>query len=146
MLNNKHVGVGLLWVGSQWNLPSSRRLVRYEAVTHADDVRWAPARFEDALCNRPSMCSRKLTDAFWVGVSKPIDRLAIVTNDRQRRTGREFLNKCLFGLIEVLILINQYVLERWDQARCRILPGEGERKRNKLANQRSSTTAELPYL
>jgi hypothetical protein len=109
----------------QETLPGCWRMVAADQVI--SDCNHA-ARASPALIKKMVVCASvtvvEFLDAVWVSIAKTVNRLVYISDDTKRARFREVVDEYLLRLIQILILVNEYMVERINCGTCRVVANE----------------------
>jgi hypothetical protein len=105
MLHDVHIRIGAAGLRREWSL-AREGVMLHQSIAHGDDIRWATPALFNSVGRCSSMLRRKEAHAFWIGIPESVDRLIVVSHDREIADSKD-LNKSLVRSIQVLKLIDQ---------------------------------------
>jgi len=74
-------------------------------------------------------------DTIRVGVLERVYGLILITYHGDGGIPCELIEQYLLRAIQILVLVDNHVIERWAIGRCRVIADEAKSLRNKLANK-----------
>lgn len=104
-----------------WNSPRRVALELHERSRQLDHRCWAPAALLEEDVDGPGMGGVEGSNALGVRPLEAVNRLVVVADDREVAVLAQQVDQFLFGAVEILVLVDEYVVVSVKFRRLRIV-------------------------